>query len=421
MPLLEDREATVRLGDVEPVPRGRLLAEGELVALRHEVAEIPGKLLEVRLVDDRHPCARHHVNPESRLRDHGVGHLVDREGHRQFCCLAVLVGQRVDRCLEAENPESLDEEGGLVLLETPQRDQRVARVARPAVDVHLGGGLELLEGRILDPALVVLVGEVGHLLRVEGLSGRDASEAICDICHGTSPWIGACGLSATFAFYHLLRFVSILCYSIYTMSVLDHPRHQIVNEALAFTREITKGQIIDGSTVLRHAVGVVITLEKYVPEVQPETAAGIILHDVPDAKVNEETIHKGLARFPAASLEVIRGIQQEHSYMAPGMGEGYNKHLRQYVNSLRTNHNRSILLAVSADKIVALNSFEKRAASHPNEQDFWASRGAFRRRMPYFKGFVDDTADCLPDELSRDLGNLVQSLSMRLNRFTTHQ
>ena len=196
------------------------------------------------------------------------------------------------------------------------------------------------------------------------------------------------------------------------MSVLSPPRHLLVTEAIDTTRHLCHGQIIDGSTVLRHAVGVVLTLEQYMDSVSPETAAGIILHDVPDAGREETEIDHALSHFPEATLQIVRGIQQEHGCMAPGRGDGYNDALRDYVAGVK--QLPGVLLPIAADKIVAFESFVRRVQLAPDEKEFWQARGAFRRRFPYFEGFIADTVGALPGPMSRDLGNIAAAISVRI-------
>jgi hypothetical protein len=189
------------------------------------------------------------------------------------------------------------------------------------------------------------------------------------------------------------------------MSVFTPPRDEIVNEALRFTRETTKGDIIDGSTALRHAVGVVLTLEKYVPEVSPQLAAGIIMHDTPYSVEDQVALDEKLAEFGDEPLRIVRAIEREHSYMGKDQGGGYNEGLQSHVQELI--QDEPVLLATAADKIASFGSITRRASAAPDPVEFWAKRPAFIDRMPYFQAFQVETAPHIPTAMARELGRLV--------------
>jgi hypothetical protein len=194
-------------------------------------------------------------------------------------------------------------------------------------------------------------------------------------------------------------------YNILIMSVLTPPRDTLVNEALHFTRENTKGEIIDGSTVLRHAVGVVVELEKYVPDVSPQLAAGIIMHDTPYVFDDQEALDAKLLEFGEEPRRIVRAIEREHEQMGKNQPDGYNEGLQRHVKELLDD--RPVLLATTADKIVSFRSITGRAQAAPDRAKYWEPRGAFIRRMPYFQAFQAETAPHLPVTMAEELGRLV--------------
>lgn len=187
------------------------------------------------------------------------------------------------------------------------------------------------------------------------------------------------------------------------MSVLSPPRHPKVQEALATTRELCKGDIIDGSTVLRHAVGVVVTLERFVPDVSPTLAAGILLHDTPYSVEDQAALDEKLLSFGTETHRIVRAIEREHAYM--GNGPGYNADLKNHVEALTSDE--PVLLATMADKITAIGSVARRAHAAEDPSTFWAARRGFVNRIPYFEGFQHATAPFVPDSMSVELEKLL--------------
>lgn len=190
------------------------------------------------------------------------------------------------------------------------------------------------------------------------------------------------------------------------MSVLRPPRHELVDRALATTRERCRGEIIDGSTVLRHAVGVVLTLEEFVPSVEPSLAAGILLHDTPYSVTDQDELDRHLLHnFGTETQRIVRTIEREHAYMGREKGPGYNAALQQHVARLVLDE--TVLLATAADKVTSFRSIVRRAKSAPDPSAFWAKRTAFIERLPYFQAFEQQTAPYLPPPMATELSRLV--------------
>jgi (p)ppGpp synthase/HD superfamily hydrolase len=190
------------------------------------------------------------------------------------------------------------------------------------------------------------------------------------------------------------------------MSVLSPPRHELVNKALTTTREMCKGDIIDGSTVLRHAVGVVVTLEEFVSDIEPTLAAGILMHDTPYSVEDQTALDAHiLNNFGEETYRIVRTIEREHASMGKEHGPGYNRALKLHIGRLVLD--RPVLLATAADKITSFRSIVRRAPSAPDPQEFWSKRGAFIELMPYFQAFQSETASYLPQAMAAELGQLV--------------
>ena len=190
------------------------------------------------------------------------------------------------------------------------------------------------------------------------------------------------------------------------MSVLSPPSHESVNRALSFTREVCRDEKVDGSTALRHAVGVVITLEEFVPTVEPRLAAGIIMHDTPYAVSDQGQLDEVLrTQFDPETHRIVRTIEREHAYMGTDNGSGYNEGLRSHVAALL--QDEPVLLATAADKITSFRNILGRANRSDDPYTFFDPRPAFKNRMPYFVGFHAETAPHIPPRMADELGTLV--------------
>lgn len=66
-----------------------------------------------------------------------------------------------------------------------------------------------------------------------------------------------------------------------------------------------------------------------------------------------------------------------------------------------------MLHASAADKIVALKSMLRRAATAPDPATFWTRRAAFRALVPYFRAFHTAAAPHLPADMAADLDFIV--------------
>jgi hypothetical protein len=66
-----------------------------------------------------------------------------------------------------------------------------------------------------------------------------------------------------------------------------------------------------------------------------------------------------------------------------------------------------VLHASAADKIVALTSPLRRAATAPDPAAFWARRRAFRALVPYFRAFHTTAAPHLPTSMAAGLDLVV--------------
>lgn len=193
------------------------------------------------------------------------------------------------------------------------------------------------------------------------------------------------------------------------MGSLSPPRSPEVSAALGITRELGGREIIDGAPALRHAVRVVVSLERYVPEPEPQLAAGIILHDtpyfVPDREVLDARIRDEVG--PTAA-DIVTSIWQEHRYM--GQAEGMSDDLQTHLTALADMPDLTLLYATAADKITSFESITGRAAKADDVVAFWIARRALAVRLPYFRAFHEIAGPKLPDQMAEDYDNLVATI-----------
>lgn len=131
------------------------------------------------------------------------------------------------------------------------------------------------------------------------------------------------------------------------------PRHPTVDTALALARTWCVGHVIDDAPALGHAIRVALTLDRHVPDAHPELVAAVLLHDSPEFAPHSVNLDELLtARLGPAVSRVVRALEAEHIGLdtIPGgppipIGDPW------------------VLHASAADKIVALTSMLRRAAT----------------------------------------------------------
>jgi hypothetical protein len=180
------------------------------------------------------------------------------------------------------------------------------------------------------------------------------------------------------------------------MTALSPPRHPLVVQALADAENWCSGQIIDDRPAFVHAVRVAATLARHLPDASPQLIAAVLLHDAPEFAPPGADLDKVLtAAYGAEVPRVIRALQAEHHA------------LDEPDPPIRTD-DRPVLLASTADKIVALTSLLRRARVADGGPDaFFAHRHALVRLLPHFHAFHEAGAGLVPASMSAELRDVL--------------
>lgn len=182
------------------------------------------------------------------------------------------------------------------------------------------------------------------------------------------------------------------------MTTLAAPRHPLVRHALTDARTWCAGQTIDERPALVHAVRVAVTLTRHLPDVSPELTAAALLHDAPEfapPDVDLDTILT--ARYGPEVPRIIRALQVEH-------------HALDQPDPPITTDDRPVLLASTADKIVALASLRRRAHSSGDPDAFFTARPALLRLLPHFQDFQQAATGRVPARMTGQLGHVLDLL-----------
>ena len=193
------------------------------------------------------------------------------------------------------------------------------------------------------------------------------------------------------------------------MSVLTRPRHPTVEVALELARSWCAGHVIDDAPALGHAIRVALTLDRHVPDAHPELVAAVLLHDSPEFAPTDLTTAELLTtRLGPAVTRVVRALEAEHVGLDTIPGGPPIPIADPWV-----------LHSSAADKIVALTSMLRRAATAPDPAAFWARRAAFRALVPYFRGFHTVAAPHLPISMAAELDLIVAQVEQTTTAVAT--
>ena len=161
------------------------------------------------------------------------------------------------------------------------------------------------------------------------------------------------------------------------MTVLAPPRHPMVENALADAATWCTGEIIDDRPALAHAVKLAVTIGAHLPNPGPDLIAAALLHDSPDLAPTGIDLDQLLTtRYSATVSRIVRLMHDEH-------------------RSLDTDHPRivvddhQVLLASTADRIVALSSLTARARRSGDVTNFFARRRPLLQLLPHFHACRD--------------------------------
>jgi (p)ppGpp synthase/HD superfamily hydrolase len=181
--------------------------------------------------------------------------------------------------------------------------------------------------------------------------------------------------------------------------VLTPPHHALIHHALADARRWCAGRVIDDRPALAHAARVAVTLGEHVAAPGPELIAAALLHDSPEfapADIDLDTVLR--QRYGDEVMRIVRALQTEH-------------HALDTDNPVIIADDRPVLLASTADKIVALTSLTRRAKKSGDSTGFFAARPALLKLLPHFQTFRAAGAGQIPPSMTRHLGAVLATLS----------
>ncbi|MGC5018713.1 HD domain-containing protein [Micromonospora sp. DT47] len=159
------------------------------------------------------------------------------------------------------------------------------------------------------------------------------------------------------------------------MTVLSHPRPLLVDRALRDARRWCIGHTIDDRPALAHAVRVAVTIGDHVAAPEPALIAAALLHDVPDFAPPGEHLYRTLIEDYGLEVpRIIAALHAEHQALdqpdPPILVE-----------------DAAVVLASTADKIVALTSLLRRARASGDVTDFFSRRPTLLALLPYFRAY----------------------------------
>ncbi|MFI7307510.1 HD domain-containing protein [Micromonospora aurantiaca] len=175
------------------------------------------------------------------------------------------------------------------------------------------------------------------------------------------------------------------------MTVLSPPRAATIDRALRDAQRWCAGHTIDDRPALTHAVRVAVTIGEHVPNPDPDLIAAALLHDIPDFAPRTPDIYQILATAYGPQVpRIIAALQAEHQDL--DMPEPPIR-----VDDL------PVLLASTADKIVALTSLLRRAQSSGDVTRFLRTRPALFALLPHFRAFQQAAHHRVPLRMSARL------------------
>lgn len=156
------------------------------------------------------------------------------------------------------------------------------------------------------------------------------------------------------------------------MTTLTPPRHPLVERALQDARQWCAGRVIDSRPALAHAARVAVTIGEHVAAPAPELIAAALLHDSPEFAPADVDLDSVLGdRYGAEVLRIVRALEAEHLALDSGA-------------PVVTVDDPPVLLAGTADKIVALTSLTRRAVNSGDPVRFFAVRRPLLALLPHF-------------------------------------
>ncbi|GIJ34466.1 HD domain-containing protein [Micromonospora sediminimaris] len=159
------------------------------------------------------------------------------------------------------------------------------------------------------------------------------------------------------------------------MTVLSPPRPAVIDRALRDARAWCAGHRIDDRPALVHAVRVAVIIGDHVPAPPREVIAAALLHDAPDLAPATVDVYQVLtAGYGPEVARIIAALQAEHSAL-------------DEPDPPICVDDQPVLLASTADKIVALTSLLRRARITGDVTGFFARRPVLCGLLPHFRAF----------------------------------
>lgn len=183
------------------------------------------------------------------------------------------------------------------------------------------------------------------------------------------------------------------------MTVLTPPLAEPIDRALADARRWCAGRIIDDRPALVHAVRVAVVLGEHVTAPDPDLVAAVLLHDSPEFAPVDVDLDAVLDhRYGPKVVRVVRALETEHHALDTG-------------HPVITVDDLPVLLASTADKIVALTSLTRRAEKSGDATAFFAARPALLALLEHFGAFTDAGDGRVPASMTRQLRQVLDTLT----------
>jgi hypothetical protein len=182
------------------------------------------------------------------------------------------------------------------------------------------------------------------------------------------------------------------------MTVLSPPRHPLIDKALHHAREWCTGRVIDDRPAIQHAARVAVTLSRHVPTVDPELVAAVLLHDSPELAPPDVDLDTLLTTAYGPEVRrVVRALEAEHAAL-------------DHPDPPIRIDDQPVLLASTADQIVAFASLAQRAKHSGDVASFFATRPALLGLLPHFRAYQRAGVGLVPVTMSDQLGIVLDLL-----------
>lgn len=183
------------------------------------------------------------------------------------------------------------------------------------------------------------------------------------------------------------------------MTVLSKPRDPLISQALADAMQWCAGKVIDDRPALAHAVRVALTIGEHVPHPGPDLIAAALLHDAPELAPPEVDLDVVLCFWYSREVHrIVRALQAEHQAL---------DRLDPPVNV----EDPPVLLASTADRIVAFGALLRRANASGDVQGFFAARPGLGVLLPYFWRYQQASVGLVPATMSSVVHGLLGTLT----------